>query len=413
MKYATLVLSAIFLIYACNAPTEQLESEDNISIGTKEIIYSKVLEEDREIWIYVPPDYYTMNQVNMVYPVIYLMDPTEQFVSTVGILQQLSVSNANNFCPQMIVVGVRHWDRTIDLTPRSDDIEYETKGGADLLAQFMEDELIPHIDKNYPTASHRVLIGHSLGGLLVFNTLIHKPHLFSIYLAIDPAMWWADGTFAADVLDSLASIDFQQKKLYVATANNYTSWITESTIEVDTSEIAMMNKYSLEFEESLGELEIKNLSVKQHYYENEIHGTVPGPATRDALRWFYEDYRYEKMMDYYNPDYTDNGAEAVSDINGHYDKLSVQLGYTVLPLESYINAYAFGLLQFGKPNIAHALLKMNKENYPKSASVHSGLGYYKLGQQDTVTAIKHFKTSVAIFPLDFVVETLNDLKVDE
>ena len=409
MKYALNFLPVIFLIYACEFSTDHLDTEDIISVGVKEMIYSKVLEEDREIWIYVPPDYYTMNQVNMVYPVVYLMDPTEQFVSTVGILQQLSVSNANNFCPQMIVVGVRHWDRNIDLTPRSEEIEYDTKGGADMLGQFMEDELIPYIDKNYSTASHRVLIGHSLGGLLVFNTMMHRPHLFSNYISIDPAMYWEDGAFATEVLDSLASKDFQQKKLYIGTANNYTSWITESTIDADTSVVAVMTKYSLDFGEAVEKLELQNLTVRQHYYENEIHGTVPGPATRDALRWFYQDYSYDKMMEYYNPDFPDNGVEAVSDIKQHYDKLSVQLDYTVVPLESYINAYAFGLLQFGKPNIAHALLKMNKENYPESASVHSGLGYYKLGQQDTVAALEHFNTSVDIFPLDFVVETLKSL----
>ncbi len=377
MNYSLLFLPVIFLIYACNAPAEQVDSEDIISIGVKETIYSEVLEEDREIWIYVPPDYYTMNQVNMVYPVVYLMDPTEQFESTVGILQQLSISNANNFCPPMIVVGIRHNDRSSDLPPRSKDQEYDTKGGADMVLEFIETEVMPFIDKTYPTAPHRVLIGHSLGGLFVFNALVKKPYLFANYVNIDPAMFWADGSFGNEVLDSLSSNQYEDKKLYLATANNYTSWITESTIDADTTEQAVMTKHSLNFGKALDALHLNSLPMKNVYYEDEIHGSLPGPATRDAFRWFYQNYQYEKMIEYYNPDYPDDGALVVADVEQHYAQLSKEMGYTVLPLESYINGYAFGLLHFGKQNIAKSLLDLNKKNYPESVHVQEALDYYE------------------------------------
>lgn len=376
MNNALLFIFLIILIFSCGSPNDLLENHDNISIGERDYIYSNILEEERELWIHVPPDYYTMNEANMVYPVVYLMDPTEQFASTVGILQQLSISNANNFCPPMIIVGIRHEDRSSDLPPRSKEQTYDSPGGADLVLEFLEKEVIPYIDDKYSSTPHRVLIGHSLGGLFVFNALIDKPHLFSNYLNIDPAMFWQDGAFAQEVMDSLETKNFKGKKLYLATANNYTSWITEETIDADTSEIAVMTKYSLDFEKSLDKIKPQNLAIQNHYYKNEIHGSVPVPATVDAFKYFYKDYLYDRMMDYYKEDYPDDGAAVVADIEKHYEKLSDQLGYKVLPLESYINAYAFGLTNFNKHDIPKSLLELNKKNYPESDHVHEALDFF-------------------------------------
>ena len=40
-----------------------------------------------------------------------------------------------------------------------------TAGGADEFLRFLSDELIPWVEGQYRTASFRVLVGHSLGGL--------------------------------------------------------------------------------------------------------------------------------------------------------------------------------------------------------------------------------------------------------
>ena len=57
---------------------------------------------------------------------------------------------------------------------------------------FIEKELIPYIEKNYPATSYKTFVGHSYGGIAVLNALFERPQLFNNYIAIDPSLWWDD-----------------------------------------------------------------------------------------------------------------------------------------------------------------------------------------------------------------------------
>ena len=58
---------------------------------------------------------------------------------------------------------------------------------------FIEKELVPHVEANYPVTQFRTLIGHSYGGLFTLFALAERPALFNYYLAIDPSMNWSGG----------------------------------------------------------------------------------------------------------------------------------------------------------------------------------------------------------------------------
>ena len=170
-----------------------------IVIGKTDSIQSKILGEQRKIWVHVP------NGVNEKYPVVYVLDGNGHFSSVVGMIQQLSTTNGNTMCPKMIVVGIPNTDRTRDLTPTpidprvdtdppnvtlADTTFYKTSGGGEKFIAFIEKELMPHIEANYPTAPYKMLIGHSFGGLAVMQTFVHHTDLFNSYICIDPSMWW-------------------------------------------------------------------------------------------------------------------------------------------------------------------------------------------------------------------------------
>jgi pimeloyl-ACP methyl ester carboxylesterase len=53
--------------------------------------------------------------------------------------------------------------------------------------------LVPWIDHSYRTAPLRVLVGHSLGGLIALYTIAHRPELFTGFLIMEPSAWWNDG----------------------------------------------------------------------------------------------------------------------------------------------------------------------------------------------------------------------------
>lgn len=156
-------------------------------------------------------------------PVVYVLDGDGHFSSVVGMIQQLSTGGNNN-CPKMIVVGITNTDRTRDLTPTHIDADppfmdstfSKTSGGGENFIAFMEKELMPHIEANYPTAPYKMLIGHSFGGLAVMQTFTHHTHLFNAYICIDPSMWWDKQTLLKQTEKALAEKKFEGKSLYLA-----------------------------------------------------------------------------------------------------------------------------------------------------------------------------------------------------
>jgi predicted alpha/beta superfamily hydrolase len=200
MKTFCLTTMIVFLLFCANgiqAQTTQTQPKQ-IVIGSIDTIQSKILNEKREVWIYVPGSASDTTYSKQRYPVVYLLDGESHFSSVVGMIQQLNFAYV---CPEMIVVGILNTDRTRDLTPTHTDSwsfldfvldsDYcKNSGGGEKFISFMEKELMPYIDSLYPSAPYRILIGHSFGGLTVMNTLIHHTNLFKAYVAIDPAMSW-------------------------------------------------------------------------------------------------------------------------------------------------------------------------------------------------------------------------------
>ena len=66
------------------------QNEESIVIGKKVTIYSNSLKENRKIWIYTPTTTASIPVSDKRYPVLYLLDGDSHFLSTVGIIQQLS-----------------------------------------------------------------------------------------------------------------------------------------------------------------------------------------------------------------------------------------------------------------------------------------------------------------------------------
>ena len=200
MKTFCLTSMIVLLLFCANGIQAQISQTQpkQIVIGLIGTIQSKILNEQREVWVYVPKSASDTNFSKQSYPVVYLLDGELFFSSVVGMIQSLSSAYV---CPEMIVIGILNTDRTRDLTPTHmdswqvmglvlDSDVCKNSGGGEKFISFIEKELIPYIDSLYPTASYRILIGHSFGGLTVMNTLIYHPNLFKAYVAIDPTMSW-------------------------------------------------------------------------------------------------------------------------------------------------------------------------------------------------------------------------------
>jgi predicted alpha/beta superfamily hydrolase len=288
IKTTLLCIALISIIIACK---ENTGPKADITIGRIDSLHSEVLGEDRKVWIHVPDNYNTTDSTKR-YPVLYLLDGDAHFYSVVGLIHQLSSVNGNDVCPRMIVVAIPNTNRTRDLTPthveskkESENDFFKPSGGGEKFTDFIEQELIPYVDKNYPSTKDRLLVGHSLGGLMVINTLVKRPHMFNKYIAIDPSLWWDEQKSLKEYEQALQDKTFDGKSLFIGVANT----ISMDTLRAlsDTSDNTQHFRSILHFVKQLKRIKTHGVNWSYKYYGDEGHGSVPMISEYDALHFLF------------------------------------------------------------------------------------------------------------------------------
>ncbi|MFA5488072.1 MAG: alpha/beta hydrolase-fold protein [Candidimonas sp.] len=104
--------------------------------------------------------------------------------------------------PAAVLVGIGYPGQTrreFDYTPRVDggpgfDREQPSgTGGAQAFLSFIQAELRPLLALLYSVDVQRqYLLGHSLGGLFVLDTMLRQPEAFRAYVSSSASVWWAD-----------------------------------------------------------------------------------------------------------------------------------------------------------------------------------------------------------------------------
>ncbi len=187
-------------------------SADPLVIGDTFTVRSEILGEERRINVYrpaAPPD--------LPLPVLYMLDGgiAEDFLHVAGLVQVLT---GNGSMRPFLLVGIENTERRRDLTGPTENAEDRKiaprVGGSAKFRAFLRDELMPRIEKRYRTTNERAIVGESLAGLFVVETLVLEPALFDTYIAFDPSLWWNDGKLAPSWRETPS-----KKTLYVATSD--------------------------------------------------------------------------------------------------------------------------------------------------------------------------------------------------
>lgn len=389
MKNLILVPVLLVLFFSCNKKADQLPT-NKITLGVMDSLFSKTLNEQRKIWVYVPEG--ATKSPKAKYPVIYLLDGDAHFYSVAGMLHQLSTINGNTLVPEMIVVGIPNTDRTRDLTPTyvkevfGDTTFSKTSGGGENFTTFISDELIPYMDSHYPTTAYRTLIGHSLRGLMSINTLVHHPNLFANYLAIDPSLWWDARKLTKQATTILDDTKFKNKFLYIAIANTMKEGMQLKELATDTTEDSEHIRAIFEFSEMGESKTAHGFKFESKYYAEDDHGSVPLIAEYDALHTMFSWYKLKGMGEYFDRKSKQTAADLTKMITNHYAKVSEHFGYPVLPPEGYVNGLGYAMMGNNMSDKAFALFEMNVKNYPESANVYDSMGDCYLTQKDTAQA---------------------------
>jgi len=181
----------------------------------RDSIYSDILEDNREVSLYLPPSYYSSN---LQYPVLYILDGDYNFNYVSGLLE-LQASISENI-PEMILVAISGKGSETYKKNCKPNIEgIKDKGNADQVSDFIQKELIPYITSNYRTSNYKILAGHSIGGLFVINTALNQPSLFNNYIAISPALWWENNAINQVASKTLKANSNYSTNVYVSLAN--------------------------------------------------------------------------------------------------------------------------------------------------------------------------------------------------
>lgn len=392
MKKTSLFLTFCLLVNLAFAQGK--EDNQNIVIGKTDSIQSKILGEQRKIWVHVP------DGANQKYPVVYVLDGDGHFSSVVGMIQQLSTINGNTMCPKMIVVGIPNTDRTRDLTPTHvdadppfmDSASAKTSGGGENFIGFIEKELMPHIEAKYPTAPYKMLIGHSFGGLAVMQTFTHHTDLFNSYICIDPSMWWDKEKLLKQTQQVLVDKKFEGKSLYLGIANTMEEGMDLKKVEKDTAADSKHIQAILKLQAAFEKNKQNGLKYRGKYYPDDTHSSAPFITEYDALRFFFDFFPLRLGM----KDFTDSTGAMATKYQNHYANLSKKMGYSLKPDEMEINYVGYDFLGRKIYKSAESLFKLNVTYYPESYNVYDSYADYLIAIGDKPNAITQLEKALSI-----------------
>lgn len=201
--------------------------QDSVPIHDTFTITAEKIGETRAINVWVPESY---TKKKDYLPVMYMADGgiKEDFLHIAETFAKLIKAKS---IPPTILVGIENTQRRRDLTGFTEVAEDKTiapvVGGAEKFRAFIQDELFPEIAKRYRISRKRGIMGESLAGLFVMETLMLKPEMFDNYIAFDPSFWW-NNQYLIRMADSrLSKLTSPEKRLWFAGSG--TKGIAENT----------------------------------------------------------------------------------------------------------------------------------------------------------------------------------------
>ena len=409
MKKQALFISILML---CLLTNNSLYAQTNhlSLIGKVDSISSSVLKEQRKFWVQLPQEF----NPQKTYPVVYILDG-ETHLPTVSIVQNYY---SGGFMPEMILVGIsnqkkRTRDLTISkITSRQGGAFNQETGGAEKFRQFIENELIPHIDKKYPTTNYRTLIGHSYGGLFTINTLVHHPHLFANYLAIDPSLDWDNQKLIKEAKEVFQNKKFKNKSLFISLGGQLhmqRNDITIDNIMNDKSDYTLFGRSNLEFTQIAKNNKKNGLKTEWKYYKKDLHGTISFPSIKDGLISFFRWYEIKDTHKFNNPETTT--SELMQIIKNQEERYLKYFGYFSPPFDEQLlimSGYMFLDMQQAEKSLA--FFKLATRYYPKSANTFDSLADFYASQKNYAKALTQVTLAYRISKSEYHLKRINEFK---
>ncbi len=179
---------------------------------TSQNFESKILQQYRNIKIYIPPSY--QQDSTKVYPLSVILDAEDLF--------EVYVANSKFFAqnqeaPEQIIIGISQIDT------RTEDCAYEPTTSlptmfADDFKNFIDLELLPYFDDHYRLSPFKTLVGKSLSANFINYFLVKNQSIFNAYINLNPS--YADG-MAALIKNKIPTINIPT--YYYLSSGSYNS----------------------------------------------------------------------------------------------------------------------------------------------------------------------------------------------
>lgn len=272
LRKKTILLSVTVFLASLNLSMAQNISND-IVIGKKVNFHSRILDENRELQIYLPNSY--SNNSYKDYPVIYLLDGGTLFKSFSSVVDILS-RDASPQIPEIIVVGISTTqNRLRDASPTHSLVGYrgvqedvlEVIGDATNFLKFIESELIPYIDSTYRTNSYKIFVGYSFTGLPILHSLFTQKDLFNSYSAIDFSAWWDNQVTLKNLKFFVKNYNSQKSiDIFMSTEDRVKNTVYPPGVNATWT---FMKKFKKNHPENL------NIAIKKYKSKEENHHSMP------------------------------------------------------------------------------------------------------------------------------------------
>jgi predicted alpha/beta superfamily hydrolase len=379
------------------------QAQTGVLLGRTEQLRSRVLGEPRTYSVYVPKSAQDPLYARQRYPVLYVLDGETQFQSVVTTAERLAAARV---IPEAIIVAVHNTNRVRDFTPTHITSGYymsreeaTSSGGGENFTRFLQQELAPHIDSLYSTTSYRMLIGHSLGGLLVLHTLLHHPTAFQAYVAIDPSLWWDEGLLVRQASALLKQPQLAGKTLFLPIATAFKETVDTVALTQRSTPKSRALLAVPDFVAQLRNHPSNGLRWSAPTYRQEGHNTMALPGTYDGLRYAFSAHRFLSVdnIKFFEPSVRTLRAQALKDsMLVGCQAISRQLGYSVAPPEGLVNRLGYAYLAQQDFAAAALFFEWNQANYPTSFNVHDAMGDYYSAQGNKRRAIQAFRKALTL-----------------
>ncbi len=340
---------------------------ETISAGERLTLPSKILGEERTVFVSLPASY---GRGAQRYPVLYMTDAQINFSHVRTTADFLA---RNGFIPEVIIVGVVNVDRTRDLYATRADfkangrtIPFPNSGNADRFLAFFEDELIPWAESRYRTAPLRILAGVSAGGNFALHAMRVKPALFQAVVAVSPWLAWDDRKELKMLVPFLSSAQVKTRALFFSSADEG----PEMRANLDQMTRALKARRA-------GPLRWGSAT-----YPLETHDSTALKGFYDGLRWVFAEW------DSPRDPATHTLKGSLDDVKAHYAKFGESFGVALSTPEVIVNELGYQQLRAEQVEAAIATFRYNTELYPESPNVWDSLadGLERAGRMDDAIA---------------------------